>query len=83
MGVAATGRRDDAIEQYRLAARLDSQDADIHNNLGYLLLQRGEPETAIDRRRINLGRLRGRQGSVGAEVVLFHLAADVQVDTRQ
>jgi tetratricopeptide (TPR) repeat protein len=46
-GLAAQGRLDEAIEQYRQALRLTPDDAAIHYNLGNALLRKGQRAEAV------------------------------------
>ena len=41
------GQSDDALQQYREALRLAPRNAAAHNNLGLILLQRGELDEAM------------------------------------
>lgn len=46
--LAASGRKADAIREYRRSLRLDPSDAEVHNNLGYILAEAGEFGLAIE-----------------------------------
>lgn len=55
------GRTDQAVSEYRRAVELDPQDADSLNNLAYILLDRGQPEEAVElaTRAVDIARTRG------------------------
>lgn len=45
--LAAAGRTDEALEQFRQSLELEPDSADAHNNLAHLLLFQNEPEKAL------------------------------------
>jgi tetratricopeptide (TPR) repeat protein len=91
--LAAAGKTDEAIDQYREGLRIKPDDADLHSNLGFALIQKKRTDEAIQqyqealrfkpddaRTHDNLGLALNSQGQTNAAIEQFQDAIRFQPD---